>query len=145
MEALAPAPLSPLEACAASAVAMALGVRASAIVVLSETGLSARLVAKYRPRMPVLTITHSAHTARVVRGIMRGVHARSVGSATRLVRSVQTLIGLGVATCREQGWCCEGDLVVVLRATATNVSHGSEMPSRGVFVVQVPPSLGSRL
>ncbi|KAG1669401.1 hypothetical protein FOA52_004052 [Chlamydomonas sp. UWO 241] len=52
----APIPMSPLESLASSAVRTAHKVHASLIVVLTRGGSTARLVAKYRPVVPVLTV-----------------------------------------------------------------------------------------
>jgi pyruvate kinase len=52
----APIPMSPLESLASSAVRTAHKVHASLIVVLTRGGSTARLVAKYRPLVPVLTV-----------------------------------------------------------------------------------------
>ena len=52
----APSPMSPLESLASSAVRTAHKVHASLIVVLTRGGSTARLVAKYRPSIPVLTV-----------------------------------------------------------------------------------------
>lgn len=51
-----PLPMSPLESLASSAVRTAHKVQASLIVVLTRGGATARLVAKYRPTMPILTV-----------------------------------------------------------------------------------------
>lgn len=53
----APMPMSPLESLASSAVRTAHKVHASLIVVLTRGGSTARLVAKYRPLVPVLTVS----------------------------------------------------------------------------------------
>lgn len=52
----APSPMSPLESLASSAVRTAHKVHAALIVVLTRGGSTARLVAKYRPSIPVLTV-----------------------------------------------------------------------------------------
>jgi len=49
-------PMSPLESLASSAVRTAHKVHASLIVVLTRNGTTARLVAKYKPAVPVLTV-----------------------------------------------------------------------------------------
>lgn len=51
-----PQPMSPLESLASSAVRTAHKVHAALIVVLTRGGSTARLVAKYRPSIPVLTV-----------------------------------------------------------------------------------------
>eukprot|EP00191_Tetraselmis_sp_GSL018_P017116 CAMPEP_0177577978 /NCGR_PEP_ID=MMETSP0419_2-20121207/76_1 /TAXON_ID=582737 /ORGANISM="Tetraselmis sp., Strain GSL018" /LENGTH=622 /DNA_ID=CAMNT_0019066337 /DNA_START=417 /DNA_END=2283 /DNA_ORIENTATION=+ len=52
----APMPMSPLESLASSAVRTAHKVHASLIVVLTRKGETARLVAKYKPVVPILTV-----------------------------------------------------------------------------------------
>ncbi|GBG66873.1 hypothetical protein CBR_g72629 [Chara braunii] len=51
-----PLPMSPLESLASSAVRTANKVRASLIVVLTRGGSTAKLVAKYRPSIPILSV-----------------------------------------------------------------------------------------
>nr|GEV29235.1 pyruvate kinase [Tanacetum cinerariifolium] len=51
----APIPMSPLERLACSAVRTAYTSRASLILVLSRGGSIGKLVAKYRPRVPILS------------------------------------------------------------------------------------------
>lgn len=51
-----PMPMSPLESLASSAVRTANKVRASLIVVLTRGGSTAKLVAKYRPSVPILSV-----------------------------------------------------------------------------------------
>lgn len=52
----APLPMSPLESLASSAVRTANKARAVLIVVLTRGGTTAKLVAKYRPRVPILSV-----------------------------------------------------------------------------------------
>lgn len=52
----APLPMSPLESLASSAVRTAVNVKAALIVVLTRGGTTAKLVAKYRPSVPVLLV-----------------------------------------------------------------------------------------
>ncbi|XP_072975821.1 pyruvate kinase, cytosolic isozyme-like [Typha angustifolia] len=54
--AAAPVPMSPLESLASSAVRTANSAKASIILVLTRGGSTARLVAKYRPSMPILSV-----------------------------------------------------------------------------------------
>ncbi|XP_073013148.1 pyruvate kinase 1, cytosolic-like [Typha latifolia] len=49
-------PMSHLESIASSAVRAAIKVRASVIIVFTSSGRAARLIAKYRPTMPVLSV-----------------------------------------------------------------------------------------
>lgn len=59
----APSPMSPLESLASSAVRTAHKVHAKLILVLTKTGVSSRLVAKYRPSVPVLAVAVPILTA----------------------------------------------------------------------------------
>ncbi|CAN6250667.1 unnamed protein product [Urochloa humidicola] len=52
----APLPMSPLESLASSAVRTANMAKAALIVVLTRGGTTAKLVAKYRPRVPILSV-----------------------------------------------------------------------------------------
>ncbi|KAG6818024.1 hypothetical protein H0H87_009179 [Tephrocybe sp. NHM501043] len=54
------------ETVAIAAVAAAAEQNASAILVLSTSGNTARLVSKYRPRVPILTVTRNEQTARQI-------------------------------------------------------------------------------
>jgi pyruvate kinase len=46
-------------------------VSASLIVVLTETGTTARLIAKYRPSMPILAVTSVSAVARQMQGYVK--------------------------------------------------------------------------
>ncbi|KAJ7971864.1 Pyruvate kinase family protein [Quillaja saponaria] len=52
----APMPMSPLESMASSAVRTASSIKAAIILVLTRGGTTAKLVAKYRPSMPILSV-----------------------------------------------------------------------------------------
>ncbi|CAD5162956.1 unnamed protein product [Musa acuminata subsp. malaccensis] len=54
--ATAPVPMSPIESLASSAVRTANSAKASLILVLTRGGSTAKLVAKYRPAMPILSV-----------------------------------------------------------------------------------------
>mmetsp|Transcript_53203 Transcript_53203/g.64128 ORF Transcript_53203/g.64128 Transcript_53203/m.64128 type:complete len:561 (+) Transcript_53203:68-1750(+) len=70
--------LSSPESVANSAVRTAYDVGAKLILLLSESGDTAKQVAKYCPRMPVLVLTPSARVARQCFGMFRGVYAFKV-------------------------------------------------------------------
>jgi pyruvate kinase len=73
------------ESIASAAVHTALSLRAAAIVVHSESGAAARLVAKFRPAAPILLLTPNAAThkqAKLVRGMWSVQVEREKGSAT---------------------------------------------------------------
>ena len=70
---LAPRPTETTETVASSAVSAAIEQRAGAIIVLSYSGTTARLVSKYRPPVPILMVTRNAQTARQSH-LSRGVY-----------------------------------------------------------------------
>ena len=67
--------LSATESLASSAVKTAADMGAKAIVVYSESGRTARLVAKFRPAMPVCVLTPSERVARQCFGLFKGCYA----------------------------------------------------------------------
>jgi len=70
---LQPRPTATAETVAIAGVAAASEQNASAILVLSTSGNTARLLAKYRPSMPILTVTRNEQTARQM-FLHRGVY-----------------------------------------------------------------------
>ncbi|KAE9408202.1 pyruvate kinase [Gymnopus androsaceus JB14] len=61
-----PRPTETTETVALAAVAAASEQNASAILVLSTSGNTARLISKYRPKVPILTVTRNEQTARQI-------------------------------------------------------------------------------
>jgi len=66
LRAIQPRPTETVETVAIAAVAAASEQSASAILVLSTSGNSARLVSKYRPLVPIITVTRNEQTARQI-------------------------------------------------------------------------------
>lgn len=66
LRSLLPKPLTTPETVASSAVNAAIEQFAAAIIVLSTSGDTARLVAKYRPPCPIITVTRNARTTRTI-------------------------------------------------------------------------------
>ena len=64
IRAVVPKPTDVVETLASSAVNASLEHDAAAIIVLTTTGNSARLLAKYRPRVPIITVTRYEQVAR---------------------------------------------------------------------------------
>lgn len=63
---IAPRPTETVETVALAAVAAAAEQNASAILVLSTSGNTARLISKYRPSVPIITVTRNQQTARQI-------------------------------------------------------------------------------
>jgi len=72
--------MSRAESVASSAVKTALDVGAKLIVVLSESGATAILVAKYRPLVPIIVLTHSEQNARQIHGYVKGTRVQVISS-----------------------------------------------------------------
>ncbi|KAK3719491.1 Pyruvate kinase [Vermiconidia calcicola] len=73
LKSLAPRPVPTTETCAMSAVSASLEQNAGAILVLTTSGTSARLVSKYRPVCPIIMVTRNARASRYAH-LYRGVY-----------------------------------------------------------------------
>ncbi|MFW6384281.1 MAG: pyruvate kinase [Halodesulfurarchaeum sp.] len=105
------------DALARSARYLARDLRASAVVVATESGFTARRAAKFRPRVPIVAATPSDSVRRQL-GLVDGVHAQyaevQAGTATTVVQeSVRAALDSGVIE--------PGDTVVVLVGMMTEL------------------------
>jgi len=98
------------ESLASSAVKTAIDVKAKMILVISESGTSARYVAKFRPGSFIICLTASGSTARQCNGIMRGVHAYVVDS----LDDTDALVDLVGKYAAAAGIVTGGDKIVVV-------------------------------
>jgi pyruvate kinase len=106
--------MSPSESVASSAVKTALDVKAKFIIVLTETGNTARLIAKYRPSMPILTLTNNAYVARQCQGYMNSCQCEVIPSMV----GTDSIILKALETGKQRGWCKSGDSVVCVHGSA---------------------------
>jgi pyruvate kinase len=116
-----PTPMDPEEGICCSAVATAQEVGASVIVVLSNTGRSARFLAKYRPACPIICVSQKPDLLRkltVVRGVFPVYYdVALLGEDPTRDRRVQ----LGVKYAQEILQCCdEGTPVLAVHADFTS-------------------------
>ncbi|GLJ35471.1 hypothetical protein SUGI_0713400 [Cryptomeria japonica] len=123
-----PLPMSPLESLASSAVRTANKARATLIVVLTRGGTTAKLVAKYRPPVPILSVvvpilttdsfdwTCSDETPARHSLIYRGlVPLLAEGSAKATdSESTEVILDAALKTATEKGLCKKGDAIVAL-------------------------------
>jgi pyruvate kinase len=100
--------VSIVEAIASSAVRASFELRASVIICLTETGTTSRLVSKYRPSAPILTVTSSEQTARQSL-ISRGLFPLLVGSMV----GHDSLINRVLSAAQRLGICRSNDLAIV--------------------------------
>ncbi|XP_050220808.1 pyruvate kinase, cytosolic isozyme-like [Mercurialis annua] len=124
----APMPMSTLESLASSAVKAANSVRAAFILVLTKGGNTAKLLSKYRPSVPILSLvvpqivsdsfewtcsdeTPARHSL-IYRGVVPVLSAGSIrGSGSE---STDEAIMDGLKYAKMKGFCKQGDSVVAL-------------------------------
>ncbi|KAK9220667.1 hypothetical protein WN944_009090 [Citrus x changshan-huyou] len=128
-----PVPMSPLESLASSAVRTANSARATLILVLTRGGSTAKLVAKYRPGMPILSVVvpeiktdnfdwscsneAPARHSLIFRGLVPVLYAGSAraSDAETTEEALEFAIELG----KKKGLCKKGDSVVALHRVGT--------------------------
>lgn len=119
MRTLTQVPTDTSETVAMAAVSASLEQQAGAILLMSTSGNTARLVSKYRPRCPILTVTRDEHTARDVH-LYRGCYPflypfpRPSDNST-WQEDVDNRIKYGLAEALKLGILEKGDTVVALQ------------------------------
>jgi len=119
----ASASISPAESIASSAVKTAFDINAKAIVVLTDSGATARLVAKYRPSIPILVITKSESVARQCEGYMKNCKSIVIPSMT----GTDAIVSQALNTAKSFGWCVNGDAIVAVHGTLESVSGATNL------------------
>lgn len=92
------------------------------IICLTETGQTARSIAKYRPIAPVLAVTASAQTARQVE-VLRGVHA----FLTETMHGTDMNVHRAMLYAVKLGWAIKGDPVVITSGHIEGVSGSTNI------------------
>ncbi|KAL9275931.1 Pyruvate kinase, cytosolic isozyme-like protein [Drosera capensis] len=129
----APIPMSPLESLASSAVRTANSAKAALILVLTRGGSTAKLVAKYRPGMPILSVvvpeikTDSlewtcsdeapARHSLIFRGLIPVLSAGSARASH--AESTEEALEFAIQHAKEKGLCQIGDSIVALHRIGT--------------------------
>jgi len=111
--------LSSSESLASSAVKTAVDTGAKCIVVYSESGTTARHVAKFRPGMPIAVLTPSHQVARQCFGTLKGCYAYVVDS----LDDIEKLNAEVMRECRIAGVAAPGEPVVIV--CGTQIRSGS--------------------
>jgi len=104
-------PISNKEAVCSAAVKTAHQISAKLIIVITETGATARMVAKYRPYQPILALCMSANVIRQL-NTSRGVFCLKIPSFL----GTDNLIHDAMKYANESGMCDKGDNIVCLMA-----------------------------
>jgi len=106
--------LSTSESIASSAVKTAIDVGAKAIIVCSQSGVTAQQVAKFRPGMKVTVLTTIPHTARLCNGLFKGCTSKVLKS----IDDTNTILEETVAEFTKSGVTQAGNPVVVVHGTS---------------------------
>ena len=122
--------MSTPEAIASSAVKTAMDMKAKMLIVLTESGTTARLVCKYRPSQPIFVLTPHRHVARQCYGLLRGCTAHVVGSMIGTDGILLRAAEMG----KELGYVESGDAVVAIHGMLEARSGATNM----LKVLQVP-------
>merc|ERR1719231_2131717 len=96
------------ESAASSAVKTAVDITAKAIIVLSETGETARLLAKFHPVSPIIAVCADGIVARQIEGYM--CNAKAI--LTDVKRGDGAHVRLAFAEGKKMGYFVDGDVVV---------------------------------
>jgi len=104
-----PKPITTQEAVCSAAVRTSEDINASLIIVITESGATARLVAKYRPKQHILALCMSASVIRQM-NITRGIKTLKIPSFL----GTDNLINDAMKYAVESGYCSKGDNVVCL-------------------------------
>ncbi|XP_058079179.1 pyruvate kinase, cytosolic isozyme [Magnolia sinica] len=124
----APVPMSPLESLTSSAVRMANSAKAVLILVLTRGGSTAKLVAKYRPSMPILSVVvpeiktdsfnwscsdeSPARHSLIFRGLIPVLSAGSAKASD--AEATEEALEFAIQHAKAKGLCKSGDSVVAL-------------------------------
>jgi pyruvate kinase len=106
--------LSISESIASSSVKMAIDIKAKAIIVCSESGSTARQIAKFRPGMPIIVLTTQETTARQCNGMLRGTETKIVQS----IHDLGTVVSDTVEAFKAEGVAKNGDPIVVVHGAS---------------------------
>lgn len=128
-------PMSPIESLASSAVRTATSSRATLIMVLTRGGSMARLVAKYRPGIPILSVVvpnitsdsfdwtcsneAPARHSLIFRGLVPVLYAGS--ARTSIDESTEETIEFATKYGKKKQLCKTGDSVVALLRTGNAI------------------------
>ncbi|RPB15457.1 pyruvate kinase [Morchella conica CCBAS932] len=113
-------PTETSETCAIAAVSASLEQKARAIIVLSTSGSTARLISKYRPSCPVFMITRNNNAARyshLYRGIYPFVYPEAKPDFNKTVwqEDVDKRLRWGMAEAMRLGLLSKGDTVIAVQ------------------------------
>lgn len=110
------------ETITSSSVKTAYDLEAAVILCLTESGTTARMVCKYRPKCPIVCVTSNEATARQLL-IQRGAFPLVVGS----MLGTESLIARCLVRATSAGLCKKGDMVVLVSGMREGVSGSTNI------------------
>lgn len=111
------------------------------VVAFSECGLTARLVAKYRPAVPVLIVTSNTALAKQCQ-IMFGLHVMQLPAPVKSMKDMKDAVHDALIYGSTTGLCVPGKEVVVMTSNRVTTSGVNSIhPERRVYVTTCPGKL----
>nr|XP_022910448.1 pyruvate kinase-like [Onthophagus taurus] len=121
-------PIEPIYAIAIAAVEASLKVNAAGIVVTSVTGRSAKLISRFRPRCPIITVTRHGHVARFL-NLWRGVFP--IQYIKRYdedwCKDIERRVQYGLTYGKLAGYVRTGDAVVLITGSRTGAGFTNSL------------------
>lgn len=137
LRSLVPRPTETGETIAISAVAASFEQQAKAIIVLSTSGATARLLSKYRPNCPILMVTRNEKVARfshLYRGVYPFIYPQPrAETPADWQRDVEERLKWGMDSAVELGILNRGDVVVAIQGWTGGLGHTNTLRILGCF------------
>jgi len=105
-----------------AAVSASLELKAKAIITPTESGFTAGMVSKYRPKAPIIAVARHPHVLRKL-CLMRGVFPVLGGKAASTDEMIETAVEYGC----KSGWLNRGDYVVISAGVPIGCSGSTNM------------------
>lgn len=123
-----PRPTCTVETIAVSAVSAVIEQNAKAIVVLSGSGRTGRLISKYSPSCPIILVTRNPNTARSAH-LYRGVFPFYYEKPRRddWTKDVQTRLNFGIDKAKELHILKDGDTVITVQGFMQGIGHSNTL------------------
>jgi len=103
----------------------ALAVGAAAIIVLSDTGTSARVLAQFRPRCPIIVVTRNESTSRLCHlyhGCYPLLYPEPKNANKIWEEDVHERFEWALSICKDRGFTKPGDRVIATRGSSTKAT-----------------------
>lgn len=126
LRALAKKPTPTSETCAVAAVSAAYEQDARAIVVLSTSGLTSRLVSKYKPNVPIMMVTRNERAARychLYRGVYPFIYSKP--KVENWQEDVENRLRWAVSEAIDLGIIKKGDSIVTVQGWTRGSGHSN--------------------